>query len=78
MSLNHDLLDRCCQPAEIAGPAVGSVHNRLLTPFVIADQSGFVALNALIRRGAAQARRRDFATVPVLGAPFHGAGAVTG
>ena len=35
------------------GLSFGFVHNRLLTPFVVADQAGFVATAALIRRGAA-------------------------
>jgi hypothetical protein len=48
----------------------GFVHNRLLTPFVVADQAGFVATAALIRRGAAAARRRGYRPVPKFGAPF--------
>ena len=36
------------------GMSFGYVHNRLLTPFVVADQAGFVATAALIRRGAAR------------------------
>ena len=35
------------------GLAFGFVHNRLLTPFMVADQAGFVATAALIRRGVA-------------------------
>ncbi|TQK32001.1 CubicO group peptidase (beta-lactamase class C family) [Arthrobacter sp. SLBN-53] len=51
-----------------AGLAFGYVHNRLLTPLVVADQAGFVAMAALIRRGAARARQRGFAAVPRFGA----------
>jgi hypothetical protein len=46
------------------------VHNRLLTPFVVADQAGFVATAALIRRGAAASRKRGYRPVPDFGAPF--------
>jgi hypothetical protein len=48
----------------------GYVHNRLLTPFVVADQAGFVATAALIRRGAAASRKRGYRPVPDFGAPF--------
>ncbi|MBS9532290.1 beta-lactamase family protein [Mycobacterium sp. M1] len=61
-----------------SGLAFGFVHNRLLTPFVVADQSGFVALNALLRLGAARARRHGFTEVPTLGAAFATAGEATG
>lgn len=61
-----------------SGLAFGFVHNRLLTPFVLADQAGFVAMDALIRRAAAQARHRGFEPVPRLGAPFAEPGAATG
>lgn len=54
------------------GLAFGFVHNRLLTPFVLSDQAGFVAVAALIRRGVAQARRHGFDTVGKFGAPFPG------
>jgi CubicO group peptidase (beta-lactamase class C family) len=54
------------------GLAFGFVHNRLLTPFVMSDQAGFVATAALIRWGASQARRNGFTAVPKLGAPFSG------
>lgn len=50
------------------GLAFGYVHNRLLTPLVVADQAGFVATAALIRRGAARARERGFGAIPVFGA----------
>ncbi|QVI26053.1 beta-lactamase family protein [Mycolicibacterium neoaurum] len=51
-----------------AGLAFGYVHNRLLTPLVLADQAGFTAMAALIRRGAARARQRGFSAVPRFGA----------
>lgn len=53
-----------------AGLSFGFVHNRLLTPFVLTDQAGFVATAALIRRGAAAARKRGFQPVAEFGAPF--------
>ena len=52
------------------GISFGFVHNRLLTPLVVVDQAGFVATAALIRRGAAAARRRGYRPVPDFGAPF--------
>jgi CubicO group peptidase (beta-lactamase class C family) len=52
------------------GLAFGFVHNRLLTPFVVSDQAGFVATAALIRRGVASARRNGFTAVAEFGAPF--------
>lgn len=52
------------------GLAFGFVHNRLLTPFVVSDQAGFVTTAALIRRGAAVARSRGYRPVPDFGAPF--------
>ncbi|WP_236147268.1 serine hydrolase domain-containing protein [Mycolicibacterium sp. CH28] len=53
-----------------AGLSFSFVHNRLLTPFVAADQAGFVATAALVRRGAAAARKRGFEPVTEFGAPF--------
>jgi CubicO group peptidase (beta-lactamase class C family) len=53
-----------------SGLAIGYVHNRLLTPMLVADQAGFVATAALIRRAAAQARKRGFAAIPQFGTPF--------
>ncbi len=53
-----------------SGLAFGFVHNRLLTPFVVSDQAGFVATAALIRRGAAQARKRGYRPVTEFGARF--------
>jgi CubicO group peptidase (beta-lactamase class C family) len=55
-----------------SGMAFGFVHNRLLTPFVLSDQAGFVATAALIRRAAGQARRHGFRAVANHGAPFSG------
>ncbi len=55
-----------------SGLAFGFVHNRLLTPFVVSDQAGFVAIAALIRRGVAQARKHGFIAVSKFGAPFSG------
>lgn len=53
-----------------SGVAIGFVHNRLLTPFVMTDQMGFVGMAALIRRGAARARRDGFRPITEFGAPF--------
>ncbi|HEU0189899.1 MAG TPA: serine hydrolase domain-containing protein [Mycobacterium sp.] len=60
------------------GLAFGFVHNRLLTPLVVADQAGFVAMEALIRRGAARARERGYQPVGYFGAPYTQAGSVAG
>jgi CubicO group peptidase (beta-lactamase class C family) len=54
----------------VTGLAFGFVHNRLLTPMVVGDQAGFVAMAALIRRGVTLARRNGFAPVTEFGAPF--------
>ncbi|WP_137147478.1 serine hydrolase domain-containing protein [Mycolicibacterium sp. CR10] len=53
-----------------SGLSFAYVHNRLLTPLVVADQAGFVATAALIRRGAMQARKNGFQRVREFGAPF--------
>jgi CubicO group peptidase (beta-lactamase class C family) len=34
-----------------SGLAFGFVHNRLLSPFVVVDHAGFVAIGAILRRG---------------------------
>ncbi|OPE45631.1 serine hydrolase domain-containing protein, partial [Mycolicibacterium diernhoferi] len=60
------------------GLAFGYAHNRLLTPFVVADQAGFVATAALIRRGVARARDRGFTGIPRLGAGFQGPATAAG
>ena len=48
-----------------SGLAFAMVHNRLLTPLVVSDQAGFIGTAALVRRGAAEARKRGFR--PVVG-----------
>jgi len=50
--------------------AFGFVHNRLLTPLMLADQAGFVAVAALIRHGVAQARENGFARITEFGAAY--------
>lgn len=52
------------------GLSFAVVHNRLLTPFVVPDQAGFVATAALIRRGAALARSRGFEAIPEQGSSY--------
>jgi CubicO group peptidase (beta-lactamase class C family) len=52
-----------------SGLSFGFVHNRLLTRMVL-DQATFAGLQALIRRDAANARKRGYQTMPGLGAPF--------
>jgi CubicO group peptidase (beta-lactamase class C family) len=53
-----------------SGLAIGFVHNRLLTPFVLVDHGGLVATSALCRIGAAGARRDGFERVADFGSPF--------
>ena len=53
-----------------SGLSFGYVHNRLLTPLVVADQAGFVATAALIRRGVSEARKHGFSAIAEFGAPF--------
>jgi CubicO group peptidase (beta-lactamase class C family) len=60
------------------GMAFAFVHNRLLSPFVVTDNAGFVAVHALLRRGAAAARKHGFEKVADFGAPFPEPGAVAG
>jgi CubicO group peptidase (beta-lactamase class C family) len=48
------------------GLSFSLVHNRLLTPLLLSDQAGFVAVAALIRRGAAQARNHGYRSVAEL------------
>ncbi|OHV05791.1 serine hydrolase domain-containing protein [Mycobacterium talmoniae] len=60
------------------GLAFGFVHNRLLTPFVLADHAGFVATGALLRRGAADARKHGFTPVADFGAPYPEPGEAAG
>ncbi|MEI7543765.1 MAG: serine hydrolase domain-containing protein [Mycobacteriaceae bacterium] len=63
-----------------SGLAFALVHNRLLTPFLMSDQAGFVAMAALVRRGAGQARRHGFTPITELGSAYghSGAGVATG
>jgi CubicO group peptidase (beta-lactamase class C family) len=61
-----------------SGLAFGFVHNRLLSPFVVVDHAGFVATGALLRRGAAEARKHGFERVADFGSPFPEPGAVAG
>ena len=61
-----------------SGLAFAFVHNRLLSPFVLVDQAGFVATGALLRRGAAEARKHGFERVAEFGAAFPEPGAVAG
>jgi CubicO group peptidase (beta-lactamase class C family) len=51
------------------GLSFGFVHNRLLTRMVL-DQAAFGGIYALIRRDAAQARKRGYDTMPAFGAPY--------
>jgi CubicO group peptidase (beta-lactamase class C family) len=51
------------------GMAFGFVHNRLLSPMLF-DQTAFVGLDAVIRRGVAAARSHGFQAVTEFGAPF--------
>src|SRR5271155_4108797 len=60
------------------GLAVGFVHNRLLSPFVVVDHAGFVVTNGLIRRAAAEARQHGLERVADFGSPFPEPGAVAG
>lgn len=57
------------------GLALSFVHNRLLTPLVAADQTGFVGTGALVRLGAAAARRRGFTPVVEFGSSYGSAAA---
>jgi len=52
-----------------SGMSIGFVHNRLLTPMLF-DQTAFVALGSLLRRGVEAARKRGPQTVPHFGAPY--------
>ncbi|BCQ09324.1 esterase [Mycobacterium heckeshornense] len=61
-----------------SGVAFAFVHNRLLSPFVVVDHAGFVAMGAMLRRGASLARRRGLQPVPDFGAPFPRPGAAAG
>ena len=52
-----------------SGLSFGFVHNRLLTRMLL-DQATFAGLHVLIRKDAAQARKRGYETMPALGAPY--------
>ncbi len=53
-----------------SGLAFSLVHNRLLTPLLVSDQTGFIGTAAMVRFGAAEARRRGFSPVTEYGAPY--------
>ncbi|MGH3543936.1 MAG: serine hydrolase, partial [Mycobacterium sp.] len=61
-----------------SGLAFAFVHNRLLSPFVLMDHTGFVATGAMLRRSAAEARKHGFERVADFGSPFPEPGAVAG
>jgi CubicO group peptidase (beta-lactamase class C family) len=61
-----------------SGLAFAFVHNRLLSPLVLLDHTGFVAVHAMMRRGAAEARKRGLERVADFGSPFPEPGAVAG
>lgn len=61
-----------------SGLAFGFVHNRLLSPFVVIDQAGFVATGAMLRLGAAEARKHGFERVSDFGSPVSEPGAAAG
>ncbi|QUR67319.1 serine hydrolase domain-containing protein [Mycobacterium spongiae] len=60
------------------GLSFALVHNRLLTPLVMTDYGGFVALYRLIRQAAERVRKRGFHPVTEYGAPYSEPGAVAG
>ena len=60
------------------GMAFAYVHNRLLTPFLLADHAGLGTLGNMIRLAAQRARNRGFTPVTEFGAPFSEPGAVAG
>ena len=53
-----------------SGLSFALVHNRLLTPFLVTDQAGFVGMAALVRHGANQARRHGFAAITEFGSTY--------
>ena len=61
-----------------SGLAFAFVHNRLLSPFVVTDQAGFIGIGALLQQAAAKARKRGFEPVTEYGTPYAQAGAVAG
>jgi CubicO group peptidase (beta-lactamase class C family) len=60
------------------GLAFAFVHNRLLSPFVVSDHAGFLAIGALLRQAAAKAQKRGFRPVTEFGAPYYELGAAAG
>ena len=66
------------QPGEDFDIGVIVVHNRPLSPFVVVDHAGFVATGAMLRRGAAEARKHGFERVADFRSPFPEPGAVAG
>ena len=60
------------------GMAFAYVHNRLLTPFLVADHVGLGTLGNMIRHAAQRVRQRGFRPVTEFGAPFFEPGAVAG
>lgn len=62
------------------GLSISLVHNRLLTPLVVSDQTGFIGTASLVRLGAASARKHGFTPIVEYGSPFDSAlaGAVAG
>jgi CubicO group peptidase (beta-lactamase class C family) len=60
------------------GMAFAYVHNRLLTPFLVADHVGLGTLGNLTRHAAQRARARGFQAVTEFGAPYSEPGAVAG
>ena len=61
-----------------SGLAFAFVHNRLLSPFVVTDQAGFIGIGALLEQAAAKARKRGFEPVTEFGTPYGETGAVAG
>lgn len=53
-----------------SGLAIALVHNRLLTPFLLSDQTGFIGTAALVRLGAVEARLRGVAPITEFGSPY--------
>jgi hypothetical protein len=58
--------------------AFAVVHNRLLTPFVMTDNAGFVGIYGRMRRAAAKVRKRGLRPVTEFGSPFFEPGAAAG
>lgn len=52
------------------GLSISLVHNRLLTPLVVTDQTGFISAATLVRSGAAAARKRGFQPIVESGSTY--------